>query len=224
MKSVVLLSSGLDSTVNLFEAKNAGTLMLALTFDYSQRAVEKEISSAKKIADFVGVPHKVVKLPFFFEFGKSSLVDKSQSVPTGNAVSIDDLKQSQKTAESVWVPNRNGIFMNIAAGFAESLGADTIIPGFNAEEAATFPDNTDDFLKSLNHSLSFSTFNRVKTHCFTTQLSKTQIVKRGLELNVPFQLIWPCYFSEEKWCGKCESCQRSRRAFEANGLEFLNEN
>lgn len=224
MNSVVLLSGGLDSTVNLFEAKLSGNLKLALTFDYSQRALNKEVESAKKLALLLGIPHKVVKLAFFEDLGKSSLIDKSRSVPTGDDVSIDDLNQSQKTANSVWVPNRNGIFMNIAAGFAESLGADTIVPGFNAEEAATFPDNSEDFLQSLSRAFQFSTLKKVKTHCFTTQLSKTQIVKRGIELKIPFQLIWPCYFAEEKWCGRCESCQRSRRAFEANGLEFSNEN
>jgi 7-cyano-7-deazaguanine synthase len=221
MNSVVLFSGGLDSTVNLYEAHQAGNLKLALTFDYSQRAVKKEIETAKKLSSLLNVPHKVVKLSFFEDLGKSSLVDKSQNVPTGADISMDDLKQSHKTAQSVWVPNRNGIFMNIAAGFAESLDADTIVPGFNLEEAATFPDNSEDFLQSLNASLKFSTQRKVKTHCFTTQLTKTQIVKRGIELKVPFSLIWPCYFSEEHWCGQCESCQRSRRAFEANGLELF---
>ncbi|MFN8845412.1 MAG: 7-cyano-7-deazaguanine synthase QueC [Bdellovibrionales bacterium] len=221
MNFVVLLSGGLDSTVNLYEAHRAGNVKLALTFDYSQRAVNPEIATAKRLCSLLNVPHKVVKLSFFEDLGQSSLVDKSQNVPTGADISMDDLKQSHKTAQSVWVPNRNGIFMNIAAGFAESLAADTVVPGFNLEEAATFPDNSEDFLKALNGSLKYSTQQKVKTHCFTTHLSKTQIVKRGLELGVPFELIWPCYFSEEHWCGKCESCQRSRRAFEANGLELF---
>jgi 7-cyano-7-deazaguanine synthase len=221
MNSVVLLSGGLDSAVNFFEAHKAGNLKLALTFDYSQRAVNKEIESAKKLSALLNVPHKVVRLSFFEDLGMSSLVDKTQRVPTGSDIAMDDLNQSHKTAQSVWVPNRNGIFMNIAAGFAESINADTIIPGFNIEEAATFPDNSEDFLQALNQSMNYSTQKKVKTHCFTTRLSKTQIVKRGMELKVPFHLLWSCYFSQNHWCGVCESCQRSRRAFEANGLELF---
>lgn len=213
MKSVVLLSSGLDSTVNLHQAKKEGSVLLALTFDYGQRAAKKEIISAKKIAKFLQVSHKVIRLPFFKNLGKSSLLDTTQSVPSGKNVQIDNLKRSQKTAKSVWVPNRNGIFLNIAAGFAESMGANFVIPGFNIEEAATFPDNSSGFLKTLDQSFSFSTSNQVKTHCFTTSLNKTEIVKLGVKLKVKWELLWPCYHGGKKWCGKCESCLRSKRAF-----------
>lgn len=218
-KYVVLLSAGLDSTVNLYEAYKAGEILLALTFDYGQRAALKEISAAKRISQELGVPHQVLPLPFFSTFGKSSLIDRSQTLPQGADVSIDDLQVSQKTAQSVWVPNRNGIFLNVAAGFAESLGADAIVPGFNLEEAATFPDNTNDFLEQVTRSLSFSTANRVQATCFTTGLRKTEIVKRGEELNVSWKNIWPCYQNFELWCGQCESCLRSRRAFSAAGVQ-----
>ncbi len=220
MKSVVLLSSGLDSTVNFYEALSHGEVKLALTFDYGQRAASKEVACSQKIAQEKKVLHKVVKLDFFRDFGKSSLVDIQKSLPLKEQVSIDDEQTSQKTARSVWVPNRNGIFLNVAAGFAEALGADTVVPGFNLEEAATFPDNSQGFLDQLTKSFSFSTSNQVKSFCFTTQLNKTEIVKRGLELKVDFKNIWPCYQALDIWCGQCESCQRARRAFEANGLRF----
>ncbi|MGZ5280409.1 MAG: 7-cyano-7-deazaguanine synthase, partial [Pseudobdellovibrionaceae bacterium] len=141
-RSVLLLSGGLDSTVNLLAARTESEVVLALTFDYGQRAVAREIEAAQKITSHFQIPHQVLKLPFFTEFGQSSLTDHRKTVPTGGQVSIDDLKTSQETAKSVWVPNRNGIFLNIAAGFAESLKADQIIPGFNREEATTFPDNS----------------------------------------------------------------------------------
>ncbi|MFN8789829.1 MAG: 7-cyano-7-deazaguanine synthase QueC [Bdellovibrionales bacterium] len=220
MKSVVLLSSGLDSTVNFYEALKSGEVKLALTFDYGQRAAVREIEKAQALAKAHRVPHQVLALPFFKDFGQSSLVGTSQSLPLGSDVSIDSLQVSQKTAKSVWVPNRNGIFMNIAAGFAEALGADAVIPGFNREEATTFPDNSEDFLRVLEKSFSYSTANHVRTHCFTAGLNKTEIVKRGLELKVDWKLVWPCYQALESWCGQCESCQRARRAFQANGLEF----
>ncbi len=220
MKSVVLLSSGLDSTVNLYEAFEIGEVVLALTFDYSQRAVSKEISFSQRITSELKVPHKVVKLDFFKDFGQSSLIDTNQKLPLNQDVSIDDLKVSENTAKSVWVPNRNGIFLNIAAGFAEALKADVVVPGFNLEEASTFPDNTQGFLDQLTKSFSFSTSHRITAKCFTTHLNKTQIVKRGLDLKVNFKNIWPCYQALESWCGQCESCKRAKRAFTENGLEF----
>ena len=217
---MVLLSSGLDSSVNLYEAHRAGKVVMALTFNYGQKAAKKEIEKSKALCAKLEIPHEVIDLSFFKSFQGSSLINKSLSIPGQNEVQIDDLKASQKTAKSVWVPNRNGIFLNIAAGFAENLKADFIIPGFNLEEATTFPDNSEDFLKSLDNSFSYSTSNKVKTKCFTTKLNKTEIVKRAVELKVPLHDLWPCYHDEETWCGVCESCQRAKRAFTANGLEF----
>jgi 7-cyano-7-deazaguanine synthase len=210
-RSVVLLSSGLDSTVNLYEAKQKSEVVLALTFNYGQRAAVRELDRAAKIAKHAGVRHQSVDLPWFSEFTKTSLVNRGADIPT-KAVSIDDLKVSHETAKAVWVPNRNGILLNVAAGFAEGLNAEWIVPGFNAEEAATFPDNTNDFLKALSASFRFSTANHVEAICFTTALNKTEIVRRGRLLGAPFELMWPCYFAGETPCGECESCQRFRRA------------
>lgn len=219
-KSLVLLSSGLDSTVNLFEAKSRSEVVLALTFDYGQRAANREAEQAAKLASYVGVPHKVLALPWFTEFTKTSLINRATEVPTESAVSIDDFEASTRTAKAVWVPNRNGIFLNIAAAFAEGLGADWVIPGFNAEEAVTFPDNTEEFLQAATRSLSYSTSNHVEVKCFTTALNKTEIVRRGKELGVPFDMVWPCYLGESKPCGQCESCQRFRRALSASGVSL----
>lgn len=214
-KAVVLLSSGLDSSVNLFEAHQKEQVVLSLTFDYGQKAAKKEIEYSAKLAAYLKIPHKVVPLPWFKDFKKSSLLVESEAVPTGSQVNIQNHEQSLQTAKSVWVPNRNGIFLNIGAAFAEALGAKVVIPGFNAEEATTFPDNSEDFMKELTRSLAFSTANQVEVECYTVNLQKTDIVKKGLLLNMPWHLLWPCYFSKEKWCGECESCLRSKRAFAA---------
>lgn len=214
------MSSGLDSTTNLFAAHRAGwEILMALTIDYGQRAASKEIERAKLICDQLDVPHRVLELGFFRDFGASALVDRAKSVPTGVDVAIDDFEVSKKTARSVWVPNRNGILLNIAAGFAESLGAGVIVPGFNKEEAATFPDNTPAFMAALTNAFGFSTSNGVKVECFTADLDKSMIAFRAKELGVPFHLIWPCYLDEEMPCGRCESCQRDKRAYRSVGLE-----
>lgn len=217
-KSVVLLSGGLDSSVNLYEAVRNSDVSLVLTFDYGQRASAKEVHASTRITQSLGLRHKILGLPFFTEFGGSSLTDPRKGIPVGRDVNIASLEVSQNTAKSVWVPNRNGIFLNIAAGFAESLGADLVIPGFNAEEAKTFPDNSEDFVHTLTRSFYFSTANRVMVQCYTIRLEKPEIVRRGLQLGVDFSLLWPCYFEGERWCGECESCLRARRAFEEAGV------
>ncbi len=216
--SVVLLSSGLDSTVNLYEAREKSRVVLALTFNYGQRAAAREIERAEQIARCAGVPHKVLDLSWFNEFTKTSLVNRSQDVPTGASVSIDDLAVSNETAKAVWVPNRNGIFLNIGAAFAEGIGASMIVPGFNIEEGTTFPDNTQGFLTALTAAFVFSTSNHVEAVCFTTALDKTEIVRRGRALGAPFELMWPCYFAGVEPCGECESCKRFRRAVDAGEL------
>lgn len=218
-KALVLLSAGLDSSYNLFKAREVFEVKLALTFHYGQKAAGREIACASALARQAGVPHEVVELPWFNRFTTTALVG-SGHLPAGDEVRIDDRARSVDTAKSVWVPNRNGILLNIAAGFAEGLGADVVIPGFNAEEAATFPDNTGDFLQALDESWSFSTASRVRTHCFSTELSKTQIVSSAIKLGLPFAKLWPCYRALETWCGECESCLRFKRALSANGLSF----
>ncbi len=218
--AVVLLSSGLDSAFNLLKTVQQFKVALALTFDYGQRAAAREIECSTNLAQHFGVPHKVVALPWFKDFTKTTLVNRAGEVPSGKDVEIDSLVRSLETAKSVWVPNRNGIFLNIAAGFAEGLGAQYIVPGFNLEEAQTFPDNSGAYLKSLDEAFGFSTQNRVHTHCYSTHLNKSQIVKESVRLDLPFKMLWPCYLDGAKWCGTCESCLRFARALKENGLNL----
>lgn len=219
-KVVLLLSAGLDSTVNAFDAiKHHHEIVLALTFNYGQRAAKKEIESAAKIAAYLKIPHKVIDLSWFKDFNKSSLLVDSEVVPTGAQVEIDNLERSTETAKSVWVPNRNGIFLNIGAAFAEALGADAVIPGFNAEEAVTFPDNSKEFLEASTKALALSTASKVTAGCYTVHLKKTDIVRLGQGLKVPWELIWPCYFAGDQWCGQCESCLRAKRAFNSAQID-----
>jgi 7-cyano-7-deazaguanine synthase len=219
--AVVLLSAGLDSTYNIYAARAAGwDIPLALTFDYGQRAAPREIEQSRRLCQRLRLPHAVVELPWFRDFTKTSLVARTADVPTEGEVDIESLKASQATAQKVWVPNRNGILLNIAAGYAEGLGANFVIPGFNLEEASTFPDNSQAFMSALDHSLAFSTANKIQVKCFSATLDKTEIVARGAKLGVPFAELWPCYHAGQKLCGRCESCLRFARALAANGLEM----
>ncbi len=207
-KSIVLLSAGLDSTVNFYESIQTFNTVLALTFDYGQRAAPNEIATAKKICELYGVHHQVIQLPWLQEVSKSSsLTNSEKEIPT-DSVNITSLAASNESAKSVWVSNRNGLFLNIAACFAEQLAADKIIVGFNKEEAATFPDNSADFITAANRALSYSTQNKVQVESFTIAMNKKQIVQHGRSLGADFDLMWPCYFSGETICGQCESCKR----------------
>lgn len=218
-KAVVLLSSGLDSTYNLIKARQELDVVLALTFDYGQRAAERERAAASRLASELGIRHQTVALPWFRDFAHTSLITGS-GIPQGSEVGIDSRERSLETARAVWVPNRNGILLNIAAGFAEGAGADYAIPGFNLEEAQTFPDNTGAFLKALDSSWHFSTANGVKTLCYSINKTKVEIVADGVRMGLPFARLWPCYLDGEKWCGECESCQRFSRALAENGISF----
>lgn len=215
--AVVILSGGLDSSTNLVLALEQYKVKLAITFEYGQRASKKEVQAAKLLCDHYKVPHNVVSIPLVGSFGKSALTDTTLEVPTSE-VEIDNLQISNQTAAKVWVPNRNGIFLNIAAGFAEALDCDFIIPGFNLEEAATFPDNSMEFIQALDTSFSFSTANKVTVKCFTIKMVKSEILEIAIQKKLPLKLIWPCYFDLDKWCGVCESCQRSKRAFIKNAI------
>lgn len=217
-KSVVLLSAGLDSTVNLYLSAKNTDVVKAITFDYGQRAAESEIKASIDLCKDLSISHEVMSVSWIKNLSSSSLTSDASAVPTKSDVDINSLDQSKKTAKSVWVPNRNGLFLNIAAVYAESLKADFVVPGFNVEEAATFPDNSEDFMNAQSAAFKFSTSNQVEVKCWTVKMNKKEIVQEGIKLSVPYHKIWPCYFSGDNWCGECESCQRTLRALKANNL------
>jgi 7-cyano-7-deazaguanine synthase len=207
MKGVAILSGGLDSTVSLAAAARAMDLVLALTFDYGQRAAKREREASARIARRYRVPHRVIELPWLAGITRSSLVNRAARLPRN--------EMSTSSAKAVWVPNRNGVFIEIAAAHAEALGATRLITGFNREEAATFPDNSVPYVKAVNRALSFSTANGVEVTSFTGTLDKRGIVRLGRKLGAPLDLVWPCYEGGREWCRTCESCLRSLRALDA---------
>lgn len=206
-KSVVLLSAGLDSTVNLAQAVEETEVKMALTFDYGQRAAQRERALSQKISAHYKVPHRIIELPWL-KGVRSALTDVTKAIPKVKVKDLDDKKKMRLSAKLVWVPNRNGIFVNIAAGFAEFAGANLIVAGFNAEEGATFPDNSSKFVKVANNLLQYSTLNVIEVISYTQHQIKSEIAARGIELGIPFQYIWSCYENGPMMCGKCEPCVR----------------
>ncbi len=216
--SVILLSGGLDSAANLaFAAQNASPT-LAITLHYGQKAAKREIQASRQLCSYYKIPHSVIDLPWLGGLGGSSLTDLNQKIPEIQDHQLEDPSTTKQTARAVWVPNRNGIFIHLAAAYAESQKADQVIVGFNAEEAATFPDNSLDYIDSLNRALSFSTSNHVKVFSYTVEWNKTQIVSelKRLRTPFPFEMVWSCYEGNERACQICESCKRLARALRSS--------
>ncbi len=223
MAGIVLLSGGLDSTVALALYLEKHTLDLALTFDYGQRSKEREIKAARLIANYYGIVHKLIALPFLEEQTTTALVNTHKDLPDISEVDLDDVRgRALDSAANVWVPNRNGLFINIAAVYAENLKQpSSIITGFNSEEASTFPDNSVDFILAINQSLKYSTMQETRVASPTSELTKADIVSEGLRLDIPWNYIWSCYTDQSQLCGVCESCRRFKRALLINGQNDL---
>lgn len=219
-KSIILLSGGLDSAANLAICSDVDDPVLSITVDYGQRAAKSEIRASRSLSEYYSVPHKVVNLDWLGKMGGNALTDSCLEIPRVKQNHLDDFQKSSKTARAVWVPNRNGILINLAAAFAESLEANYVVVGFNSEEAATFPDNSSEFIKRITDGLSFSTANAVEVFSYTDKLDKTEIVRKLLELKrkFPFEFLWSCYRGDDVPCGECESCQRLDRALEKAGI------
>jgi 7-cyano-7-deazaguanine synthase len=214
-KAVVLLSGGLDSVVALKLAMRDRDVIAALTFDYGQRARYKERDLACHICCEWGIPHEGIKLPWLRDWTTTALVNARMELPTTSAESVDT--GAHDRARAVWVPNRNGAFIAIAAALAESRSARFVISGFNAEEAVTFPDNSEAFLKATNDALSSSTLNRVTLESPTITMTKEDIAREFLRLGIDPWFFWCCYEDGERLCGRCESCVRAMRAFTKAG-------
>lgn len=223
MAGVILLSGGLDSAVALALFLEHNSLDVALTFDYGQRASEQEIKAAGLLARHYGLWHEVVELPFLQDQTRSALVNREAELPTLATEELDDSQgRAAQSAHHVWVPNRNGLFLNIAAVYAENLEQDAyLVAGFNREEAATFADNSLEFMEAVNQSLRYSARQKITVVSPTAGLDKEEIVRAGLRLGVPFPHLWSCYADAPQPCGQCESCRRLQRALLRNGQEDL---
>ena len=208
--ALVCLSGGLDSTVSLYWSLKNYEHVAAVFFDYGQKALKSEKKTTEKLCEKLNLQCYEVSLKFVSKFSNSSLNKEKNDLPQG--VDLSSEAETKESAKSVWVPNRNGLFINAGASVLESQGGGDLILGFNLEEAETFPDNSKDFLKASNKSLEFSTQGRVKLASPTLTMTKKEIYKLGLELGFDPQVVWPCYESGDKTCGLCESCLRFNRA------------
>lgn len=209
-KSIILLSGGLDSLVALgySKTKTDYNVELALTFDYGQKAAKEEIKTSKDICDYYNIEHKVIKLDWLKEITNTSLVSNDNVPNTGF--------KTVESAKSVWVPNRNALFLNIAASFCDSYGYKYILFGANKEESVVFPDNTEEFRAQVTKCFETSTLVKPVVVAPLINYNKGDIVKIAVENSMPLNLVRSCYNSGEKHCGECESCNYLKNALLKN--------
>ena len=219
-KAVILFSAGLDSTVSLALARETGVeVAQGLCFDYGQRAAEAERRQARVLAQFFGIRLKCIELPWLDEITATALSRRSEEpLPEVEVAALDSISSvTLDSAAKVWVPNRNGLMVNIAGAFADRFGYSEILTGFNAEEAATFPDNTPQFAEAITRSLAFSTQVQPRVRSYVQHLNKIEILREAVRLKLPIQELWSCYAGGSRHCGHCESCSRLKRALTAGG-------
>lgn len=189
MKSLVLLSGGLDSAVAL---ANEPSVIEALTVDYGQRH-SREIDSARRLAAYYGVPHTIVSVdPRLFE--GSALT--TEAVPDGVAAEPD----------ATYVPARNTVLLALAAARAEVIGAGIVVIGCNADDFNAYPDCRRKYLEAFRDVLSEGTLSHVWVSAPLLDLTKADVVALSKDLEVPVDMTWSCYRGGVVECGKCGAC------------------
>lgn len=220
-RSIVLLSGGLDSTVNLTRAVQESEVMTVLYFDYGQKGARRELASVRRIVAKFGVKSRVISLPWLETITNSALVEVSQEIPDPPSFEVLDTPEADSFvsswARATWVPNRLGLFLSIGASFAEAYDCEYIVLGLNNTRGQSSPDHAAPFYNALNEFLQHSTLTGPQVVSYTGHMSKTQIVAHGREIGAPLEMIWDCYRGDAKMCGRCESCLRLIRAMDDSG-------
>jgi 7-cyano-7-deazaguanine synthase len=205
-KCVIVLSGGPDSAVVAYYAKKQGYDLSAITFKYGQIAT-KETESAKKIAEKLGAPIKVIDLSTLKEaFGEVT------------SLCNPDIPMTSSFSQPIIVPFRNAIFLSVAVSYARaSICANKIFYGAQGSDEPFYPDCRREFYKAFETAACLGTGTEISIEAPFSGKPKSETLKAGVELGVPFELTWSCYFNGSRHCGKCESCINRKKAFEEAG-------
>lgn len=221
MRALVLFSGGIDSTTCLALAveKYGNENVTALSVTYGQKH-SKEICSAKKIADYYKVELITLDLARIFSFSSCSLLEgSSEEIPLESYA--EQLEKTGGTPVSTYVPFRNGLFLSSAASIALSRNCSVIYYGAHSDDAAgsAYPDCSTEFNDAINRAIYVGSGEQLRVEAPFVELNKADIIKKGLSLNVPYELTWSCYVGSDKPCGKCGTCIDRQKAFEQNGVK-----
>jgi 7-cyano-7-deazaguanine synthase len=214
-RAVILVSGGLDSTTVLAMAQSQGYACYTLSFDYGQRH-RAELYAADRVSRALGdVEHKLVKLNLD-SIGGSALTDMSIAVPEEETAGIP----------VTYVPARNTVFLSIALGWAEVLGAHDIFIGVNAVDYSGYPDCRPEYIAAFETMANLATRagvegQKITIHTPLMRLGKGDIILAGIALGVDYAITVSCYQATEEGlaCGKCDSCRLRRQGFADTGLE-----
>jgi 7-cyano-7-deazaguanine synthase len=213
-KAVVLLSGGLDSATVLAIAREQGYECFALSVSYGQRHVA-ELRAADRVVQALGAAAHQTLHVNLDAVGGSSLTDLSMSVPEAPAAGIP----------STYVPARNTLFLSMALGWAEVLGAQDLFIGVNAVDYSGYPDCRPEFIAAFERLADVATRagvegRRFHIHAPLLRLSKAEIIREGSRLGVDYALTVSCYQADEQGraCGRCDSCRLRAEGFAAAGV------
>ena len=220
MKALVLFSGGVDSTTCLGIAVNryGAEEVLALSVFYGQKH-SRELKAAETIAARYGVELKRLDLALIFAGSDCSLLAGSEAeIPKESYA--EQLSETGGAPVSTYVPFRNGLFLSSAASIALSRGCEVIYYGAHSDDAAgnAYPDCSSDFNDAINRAIYLGSGKQLRVEAPFIGLTKAQVVKKGLELGVPYELTWSCYDGGDVPCGKCGTCRDRAAAFAANGI------
>lgn len=210
--AVCLISGGIDSCVASFIAKSNEFQIYGLTFNYGQ-IHSKEINCAKEIAKTLDAKEHIIFDLNLAQFEGSSLLNKKIKTPLDN--SLDNIGSK---IPATYVPGRNTVFLSIALSYAESIDADSIFIGVNSQDYSGYPDCRQKYIDAFQKMADIATKRGVEGRPIKIEapllfFKKSEIVKKGLELNAPFSKTWSCYLGREKACGRCDSCILRLKAF-----------
>lgn len=212
-RAVVLLSGGMDSAVTLALTRQQGYIVAALHLNYGQRTEERELRAFHDICDFYGINDRlVVDVGYLAAIGTSSLTDP--------AIEVESANLTRQGIPTSYVPFRNGNILAIATSWAEAIGACAIAIGAVEADSSGYPDCRIEFFRAFEQAIALGT--KPETHISiltpVIHLSKEEIVRVGVALNVPFHLTWSCYKRSDIACGECDSCALRLRGFQRAGI------
>lgn len=205
--AVIIVSGGMDSITLLYDCQQQ--IALAVSFDYGSNHNKKEIPFARHHCEKLGIPHIVIDLKFMQQYFHSSLLDGDDAVPTGD--------YAEANMRSTVVPFRNGIMLSIAAGIAESNGLKKVMMANHGGDHSIYPDCRPEFVDAMDNAVMNGTYEDVRVLAPYTNMTKTDIARRGQELGIDYSQTWSCYRGGNVHCGECGTCRERKDAFKAIG-------
>ena len=207
--SLIVVSGGMDSITLLYDMKER--IALAVSFDYGSNHNAREIPFAELHCKRLGIKHLTIKLDFMHKYFKSSLLEGADAIPEGH---YDD-----ENMKSTVVPFRNGIMLAIATGLAESNGLKNVMLANHAGDHAIYPDCRPEFVKAMSMATEAGTYDGIHVLAPYTNITKTDIARRGKALGIDYTETWSCYKGGKKDCGKCGTCTERKEALAEAGIE-----